>query len=121
MGIVEMDERQCLNCNCPIYERRLGAIYCSVKCGYNFRNTKARLENKHQNDIIKIIRKNDLILHGMFSRKVLNISYLHLKQLGFNFEYHTKAIIENNQLVGAEFFKYKIKKINGNQFKIEKL
>ena len=121
MGIVEKDERLCLNCDQPFYNRRLDSIYCSVKCGYTFRNNKNRLENKNQNQIIKIIRKNDLILNGMFSNKVFKISYSHLKHVGFNFEYHTKAIIENNQLVGAELFKYKIKKIDSNHFKIEKL
>ena len=121
MGIVEKDERLCLNCDQPFYNRRLDSIYCSVKCGYTFRNNKNRLENKNQNQIIKIIRKNDLILNGMFSNKVFKISYSHLKHVGFNFEYHTKAIIENNQLVGAELFKYNIKKIDTNHFKIEKL
>ena len=121
MGIVDKDERLCLNCNNPIYGRRLGATYCSVKCGYTFRNNKNRLENKNQNKIVKIIRKNDSILHGFFSNNVFKVSYPHLKHVEFNFEYHTKAIIENNQLVGAELFKYKIKKIDSNHFKIEKL
>ena len=121
MAIIEKDERLCLNCDNPIYSRRIGATYCSVKCGYTFRNNKNRLENKNQNQIIKIIRKNDLILDGMFSNKVFKISYSHLKHIGFNFEYHTKAIIENNRLVGADLFKYKIKKLNNNHFKIEKL
>jgi len=121
MGIIEKDERLCINCDNPIYSRRLGAKYCSVKCGYAFRNNKNRLENKNQNQTIKIIRKNDSILHGLFSNNVFKISFSHLKHVGFDFEHHTKAIIENNQLVGAELFKYKIKKLNNNYFKIQKL
>ena len=121
MGIIEKDERLCLNCNNPINGRRLGATYCSVKCGYTFRNNKNRLENKNQNQIVKIIRKNDSILHGFFSNNVFNISYPHLKQAGFNFDYHTKPINEEKGPVGAELFKYKIKKLNNNHFKIEKL
>ena len=121
MGIVEKDKKCCLNCNYPIYKRRLGAIYFTVKCGYTFRNSKDRLDNKNQNKIVKIIRKNDLILHKMFSNTIFRISYTHIKHLGYNFEYYSKAIIENNQLVGAELFKYKIKKIDTNHFKIEQL
>ena len=71
MGIIEKYEKLCLNCNHPIYKRRLGAIYCSVKCGYTFRNSKARLENKNQNQIIKIIRNNDLVLHGKIKKYLL--------------------------------------------------
>ena len=121
MGIIEPELENCLYCKRTIEKRREGAIYCSVKCGYTFRNSKGRLENKNQNKIVKIIRKNDLILQGIFSNNVFKISYAHLKHVGFNFEYHTKAIIENNQLVGAELFKYKIKKIDTNHFKIEQL
>lgn len=120
MGIIEPKLENCLYCKRTIDKRREGAIYCSVKCGYTFRNSKGRLENKNQNKIVKIIRKNDLILQGIFSNNVFKISYAHLKHLGYNFEYYTKAITENKNLVGAELFKYKIKKIDTNHFKIEK-
>lgn len=121
MGIIEKEEKLCLHCNNPIYSRRLGAIYCSLKCGYTFRNNKAQTENKNQNQIIKIIRNNDFILHSKFSNSVFKISLNDLKELGYDLEYHTKGIIKNNQLVGAELFKYKIKKIEYNNFKIEQI
>ena len=68
MGTVEENINNCLYCENPIFNKRYGAIYCSVKCGYTFRNNKKRILNTHQNEIIKIIRSNDEILKQLYAR-----------------------------------------------------
>ena len=121
MGTVEKNERLCLNCEQIIYDRRLGAIYCSVKCGYTFRNNNKRIQNKHQNDIIKIIKSNDEILRQLNARNKSVVSFNELNILGFNFKYHTKLILEENKVVGSEYFFFKTLRLPGNNFKIEKI
>ena len=121
MGIVEENNNNCLHCNNPIYNKRYGAIYCSVKCGYTFRNNKNRIQNKHQNEIIKIIKLNDEILKQVYARNKSVVAYNELNMLGFNFQYHTKLILEENKVVGSECFFYKTRRLKGNNFKIEKI
>ena len=101
---VEENNNNCLHCKTPIYDKRCGAIYCSVKCGYTFRNIKKRIQNKHQNDIIKIIKSNDEILRQLDAKNKSVVSFDELYILGFNFKYHTKLILEENKVVGTECF-----------------
>ena len=121
MGTVEENINNCLYCENPIFNKRYGAIYCSVKCGYTFRNNKKRILNTHQNEIIKIIRSNDEILRQLDARNQSVVSYNELNMLGFNFQYHTKLILEENKVVGSEYFFYKTLRLQGNNFKIEKI
>lgn len=62
-----------------------------------------------------------MIIHKIFAKNIFNVFYHHLKLLEYNFDYHTKSIIEDNCIVGAELFIYKIKKMNDNNFKIDKV
>ena len=121
MGPVEENINNCLYCENPIFNKRHGAIYCSVKCGYTFRNNKKRIQNKHQNDIIKIIKSNDEILKHLYARNKTVVAYNELNMLGFNLQYHTKLILEENKVVGSEYFFYKTLRLQGNNFKIEKI
>ena len=121
MGIVEENNNNCLHCKNPIYDKRYGAIYCSVKCGYTFRNIKKRIQNKHPNDIIKIIKSNDEILRQLDAKNKSVISFDELNILGFNFKYHTKLILEENKVVGSEYFFYKTRRLPENNYKIEKI
>ena len=121
MGIVEENNNNCLHCNNPIYNKRYGAIYCSVKCGYTFRNNVNRIQNKHQNEIIKIIKLNDEILKQLYARNKSVVAYNELNMLGVNFQYHTKLILEENKVVGSEYFFYKTRRLPGNNYKIEKI
>ena len=120
MGTLEENIINCLHCENPINDKRYGAIYCSRKCGYNFRNNKKRVQNKHQNDIIKIIKSNDEILRKLDNRNKSVVSLNELNILGFNFQYHTKLILEENEVVGSEYFFYKTRRLKENNFKIEK-
>ena len=121
MGTVEENFKSCLHCENPIFNKRHGAIYCSIKCGYTFRNNKKRIQNKHQNEIIKIIRSNDEILRQLYARNQSVVAYNELNMLGFNLQYHTKLILEENKVVGSEYFFYKTRRLPGNNFKIEKI
>ena len=121
MGTVKENIKSCLHCENPIYDKRHGAIYCSVKCGYTYRNNKKKIQNKHQNEIIKIIKLNDEILKQLYARNKSAVAYNELNMLGFNFQYHTKLILEENKVVGSEYFFYKTRRLPVNNFKIEKI
>ena len=121
MGTVEENINKCLHCENPIFKKRHGAIYCSVKCGYTFRNNKKRIQIKYQNEIIKIIKLNDEILKQLYTRNKSVVSFYELNILGFNFQYHTKPILEENEMVGSEYFFYKTRRLKGNNYKIEKI
>ena len=119
MGTLEENINKCLHCENPIFNKRHGAIYCSVKCGYTYRNNKKRIQNKHQNKIIKIIKSNDEILRQLCARNKTIISSEELKTLGFDFEHHTKLVLKDKKMVGTEFFIYKVMWANNDNYKIE--
>ena len=120
MGTVEENINKCLHCENPIFKKRHGAIYCSVKCGYTFRNNKKRIQSKYQNEIIKIIKLNDEILKQLYTRNKSVVSFYELNILGFNFQYHTKPILEENKVVGSEYFFTKLEDFQQTTLKLKK-
>jgi len=118
MGTIEKNKKLCLNCNYPIYKRRLGAIYCTVKCGYTYRNKQNAVLNKSQHERVRCIRHNDQILQKFMKQGENEVSYETLQYQKFYFEYYTKSILVNNKIEGAEFFRFKIQKMNNNTYEI---
>ena len=121
METVTENQVHCLYCDKPIYNRRKGAIYCSIKCGYTFRNTQNSILNKTQHERIKYIRHNDQILQKFINQGKDEVTHDTLQHLKFYFEYCTKSILGNKEIEGAEFFRFKIQKMNNNTYKISKI
>ena len=75
MESVTENQVHCLYCDKPIYNRRKGAIYCSIKCGYTFRNRQNSILNKTQHERIKYIRHNDQILQKFMNQGENEVLY----------------------------------------------
>ncbi len=121
MGIIEPELENCLYCKRTIEKRREGAIYCSVKCGYTYRNKQNAILNKSQHERVRCIRHNDQILQKFMNQGEDEVSYETLQYQKFYFEYYTKSILVNKEIEGAEFFRFKIQKMNNNTYKISKI
>jgi hypothetical protein len=118
-----IETRYCDNCGDSIPEtRNKGAIYCTVKCGYTFRNNRNAKERKNQEESEPGLYKNYKVVKNLVHMRILDISIETATDLGLDFNCHMGVINFDQEKETTEFrlFEYSLT-ISGNRIKIKKL
>lgn len=88
-----MKEKPCKYCTLPIpLSKRTDAIFCSIKCGSDYRNERNAKQGKEKRQIISRLEKNHKIIKDLHRRGKLNVSIESLELLGFDFELFTSVV-----------------------------
>lgn len=102
--------------------RRTDAIFCTIKCGYTFRNRKNALEKKNMQKNEPGLYKNLKVLKDLVGKGLSDISKETAKVLEFDFNCFTGIIKIDQELKTIEYklfdFSYTI---YGDRIKIKKI
>ncbi len=113
----------CKNCGKSIPEtRNKGSIYCTIKCGWTFRNDRNSRKRKKQKESEPGLYKNYEIVKNLVHMGILDISIETATELGLDFNCHMGVINFDREKETTEFrmFEYSLT-ISGNRIKIKKL
>ena len=69
---------------------------------------------------IRLQKSNDEILKQLYARNKSVVSFNELNILGFNFQYLTKLILEENKVVGSEYFFSKLEDFRETTIKLKR-
>ena len=118
-----MNEKLCKHCNLPISRsKRTDAIFCSIKCGSDYRNKRNATHEKEKRQIDSRLVKNYKIIKDLFNRVKLDVSREALELLGFDFDLYT-SVVNTDPITKTSvirIYEYQIS-IQGSRCKIEKL
>jgi DUF4097 and DUF4098 domain-containing protein YvlB len=113
----------CKYCGTSIPEtRNKGAIYCTNRCGWTFRNDSNSKKRKKQKESEPGLYKNFEIVKNLVRMGVFDISIETATELGLDFNCHMGVISFDKEKENTEFrvFEYSLT-ISGNRIKIKKL
>jgi hypothetical protein len=85
-----MEEKYCLDCE-EVLIGRADKKFCSDQCRNNYNNRNNSDNNNFMRNVNNILRKNRRILVGLTPNGKATFSKSKLKDLGYNFDYHTQT------------------------------
>jgi len=111
--------KECLNCGEQIMFGRADKKFCGEACRTDF-NNKVKLSKRIQypdfvRNITKILSSNYQIMSKLNTSNKTIVSEQHLKDLGFNFNYHTSCLTTKKGDVYHFCFDQGYLKIKDNQ------
>lgn len=96
-----MKEKLCKHCTLPISRsKRTDAIFCSIKCGSDYRNKRNTTHEKERKVTDRRLKKNRNIIKDLVERGFVDVPKETLIAMGFDPEYYT-GIIECNSVNGT--------------------
>lgn len=88
---MKKNQMRCALCN-ALLVGRVGKKICDHFCRSSFHNRINRLQNAATTKVVRILKRNRLILDYFYKKGKLNIAEGDLLDAGFNTEYLTKYI-----------------------------